>query len=119
MIIKIVGWVWLLTGIVVLIMPGIFRWRIQRKSKKIVKKYLFALAMLPAALLFAIGFRWSGIIPKLIMIIGLIVLIKTVFMLRSKAAERIVDFLKKQPVMFFRLWALAQSLIGLAILRFF
>ena len=115
MIIRIIGWVWLSTGIILVLMPGILRWQIQRKSKKIIKRYLFAIALLPAALLVAIGFRISGIIPKVVMVIGLFILVKIVFSFKSKAAERVIDFLKKQPTIFFRLWALVQSLAGLAI----
>lgn len=115
MIIKIIGWIWLSTGIILLIMPGILRWQIQRKSKKIIIKYLFAIALLPATLLVAIGFRLNGIIPKVIMVTGLIILIKLVFSLKSRAAEQIISFLKRQPIIFFRLWAIVQALIGLTI----
>jgi hypothetical protein len=118
MVIKIIGWIWLVSGIMLLIMPGILRWQIHRKSRKIVKRYLFAIALLPAMLLLAIGFRFSGTWPKIIMFVGLIILIKSVFMLKSKASGKIIDFLKKQPMMFFRLWALAQSIIGFAIIKF-
>jgi hypothetical protein len=52
------------------------------------------------------------------MFAGLIILVKSVFMLKSRASGKIIDFLKKQPMMFFRLWALAQVLIGLAIVWF-
>ena len=118
MIIKIIGWIWFSTGIILVLMPGILRWQIQRKGKKIIKRYLFAIALLPATLLVAIGFKISGITPKVIMIIGLMVLVKMVFSLKSKAAEKVVDFLRKQPAMFFRLWALVQALAGLAIVLF-
>ena len=115
MVIKIIGWIWLTTGIVLVLIPGILRWQIQRKSKKIIRRYLFAAALLPAALLVAIGFKINGIVPKLVMIVGLFILIKIVFSFKSKAAEKVIDFLKKQPLMFFRLLALVQAVIGLAI----
>ena len=115
MIINIIGWIWLAAGIIFLIMPGILRWRIQKKGKKIIRRYLFAIAVLPAVLLLAIGFKAGGILPKAVMIIGLILLIKGIFLVKSKAGERIVGFLKKQPTGFFRLLALVQALIGLAV----
>ena len=118
MIIKIIGWLWLSTGIILVIMPGILRWQIQRKSRKIIKNYLFAIALLPASLLVAVGFRISGIIPKLIMVIGLIILVRIVFLFKSKVAEKAIDFLKKQPAIFFRLWALVQAAIGLVMAVF-
>ena len=115
MIIKIIGWIWLSTGIILVLMPGILRWQIQRKSRKIIKNYLFAIALLPASLLVAVGFKISGIVPKLIMVIGLIILVRIVFLFKSKAAEKAIDFLKKQPIIFFRLWALIQAAIGFVI----
>jgi hypothetical protein len=118
MIIKLIGWIWLISGIMFVLVPGILRWQIHRKSRKIVKRYLFAVALLPAVFLLAIGFRFDGLLPKVIMFAGLIILVKSVFMLKSRASGKIIDFLKKQPMMFFRLWALAQALIGLAIVWF-
>jgi hypothetical protein len=115
MVIKIIGLIWLSTGIMLLVMPGILRWQIRKKSGKVLKRYLFAAVLLTAAFLVALVFRLSGFIPKAIIIIGLFALIKASFSLRSRINKRLFDFLKRQPVMFFRLWALAQALIGLAI----
>jgi hypothetical protein len=100
-------------------MPGILRWRVQRKSKKIIKRYLFALLFFPAAFIVWLGIRISGIFPKAIMLLGLIVIVKLFFYLRSKASDNIIGFLKKQPIMFFRLWALLQTATGFVIVYLF
>jgi hypothetical protein len=118
MVIKVIGWVLLISGVLVLIFPGILRWQIRRKSNRVIRRCLFAIALFPATLIIAAGFRFEGVMPKIIMVIGLFLLVKAVFSIRSKAVEKIVDFLKKQPTIFFRLCAFAQALIGLAIVWF-
>ena len=116
MIIKIVGWFWVITGILFLIMPGLLRKRIQKKSNKVVRRYLFAMVIFLAAGLISIGMEISGAAAKIVMVIALIALIKVVFMLKSKATNTIIDFFKDKPISVFRIWAGIQIAIGTLIL---
>ncbi len=117
MLLFIIGWLWVVTGVIFLIWPGILKKRIQGKSNKIIKRYLFAIALFIAAGLISIGMEIQILIIKVIVIlIGLAAVIKGVLMLRSKAAGAIVEFLKNKPSYLFRLWALIQAIAGALIL---
>jgi len=116
MIIRIVGWFWVITGVLFLLMPGLLRNRIQKKSNKVVRRYLFAMAIFIGAGLISIGMEISGAAAKIVMVIALIALVKGVFMLKSKAANSIIDFFKDKPISVFRIWAGIQIAIGALIL---
>ncbi len=116
MIIKIIGWFWVITGVLFLIMPGLLRRRIQKKSNKVVRRYLFVMTLFLAAGLISIGMEIDGIIAKVVLVIALVALLKGLFMLKSKAANSIIELLKDKPASLFRIWAGVQAGIGAAIL---
>ena len=116
MILKVVGWFWVITGVLFLIMPNILKKRLQKKSNKVVRRYLFAMAIFLTAGVISMGMEISGITAKIIMIIALIALIKGVFFVKSKASNGIIEFLKDKPTSVFRIWAGVQVVIGALIL---
>lgn len=116
MIIRIIGWFWVITGVLFLIKPGMLKKRVQKKSNKVARRYLFVMAIFFATGLISVGMEISGIIAKILMIIGLIALVKGLFLLKSKAANSIIEFLKDKPISIFRLWAGVQIAIGALIL---
>ncbi|NQT94847.1 MAG: hypothetical protein HQ572_00200 [Candidatus Omnitrophica bacterium] len=116
MFLRILGWFWVITGILFLLKPNFLRRRIQKKSIKVVRRYLFLIILFFAIPLIGAGARYEGLLAKIILVIGIVVIIKGFFMLKAKAAGKIMDFLLKQPVIAFRVWALCQIGIGVLIL---
>ncbi|MFC1709608.1 hypothetical protein ACFL2J_06110 [Candidatus Omnitrophota bacterium] len=116
MLIKLIGWFWLITGILFLIWPQMLRNRLQKKTYKQIRRLLFILAIFIGALLFSAGFRAEGFKAKLLMIIGVIGLLKALLFLKAKAAEKILNWFLKQRLSFFRFCACIQIVIGAVIL---
>ena len=116
MLVSILGWFWVVTGVIFLIWPNFLKKRLQKKSYKIIRRYLFVVGIFLSVMLISIGLKATGAISKIILVIGLIALIKAVFLIKTKAAERLVEFFLKQPLIMFRLWALVQIAIGVLIL---
>jgi hypothetical protein len=112
MLIKIIGWIWICSGLILVIAPGILRWQVQRKSNRIIKRYLLAIAIVIAILIYSIGSRISNVPAKVLTLVILLAFVRFVFILKARVLGRIVDFLKKQPIVFFRMWALAQLILG-------
>lgn len=74
------------------------------------------MAIFIGAGLISIGMEISSAVAKIAMVIALIALIKGVFMLKSKAANSIIDFFKDKPISVFRIWAGIQIVVGALIL---
>ena len=96
MLIKIIGWVWVMK----------------------VKRTLFFLTLFLAITLIMASFKAGGLLPKIVMILGIIGIFKAFFFLKSKAADKIIEWFGKQPLKVFRIWAVSYIVIGLIILNF-
>ena len=81
-----------------------------------IKKAYFAIGIFFGIMLISVGLKATGAISKIILVIGLIALIKAFFLIKTKAAERLVEFFLKQSLITFRIWALGQIAIGVLIL---
>jgi len=117
MFLAILAWFWIVTGLLFLINPGFLRRRLQKKSYKIVRRYLFIMLIFFAMLLIAAGAKTEGGLSKFIIIIGVILLIKGFFIIKAKAADRMIDFFMKQPIIAFRIWSGVQLIAGFLILK--
>jgi len=117
MFIKLLGWIWVITGIIFLIFPGMLRKRLQKKSIKRIRKFLFLIVISLSLLLISAAWKSQGALAKLVMILGIVGLFKGFFLLKAKAAEKIIEWFIKKPLIFFRIWAAAQVLIGAIILK--
>ena len=116
MLAKILGWFWILTGIIFLLKPEWLRKRLQKKSYKILKKYLFVIALFFGFLFITAAFKSAGISSKLLLFFGIIAIFKSLFFLKAKAAARILDWFIRQPSFLFRIVALCQIILGIIIL---
>lgn len=116
MLIKFIAWLWLITGILFFVWPQMLRNKLQKKTNKQIRRLLFALALIIGALLLNAGFKAEGLKAKLLMGIGIIGLLKAIFFLKAKAAEKILNWFLKQRLSFFRFCACVQIVIGVIIL---
>ena len=116
MLVSILGWFWVVTGVIFLIWPNFLKKRLQKKSYKIIRRYLFIFGIFLSVMLISVSLKTTGAISRIILVIGLIALIKAVFLVKAKAAEKLVEFFLKQSLIAFRLWALVQIAIGVLIL---
>jgi len=117
MLIKILGWFWLITGIIFLLFPGMLKKRLQKKSIKRVRKFLFLIVISLSFLLIGAAWKSQGALSKLVMVLGILGLFKGFFLLKAKAADKIIEWFINKPIVFFRIWAAAQVLIGFIILK--
>jgi len=116
MLAKIVGWLWIITGVFFMLKPHILRRRLEKKSAKKIKKYLFAIVMAFSAMLLGVAWKSEGILAKVLFVIGIIGVFKAFFFLKAKASEKLIDWISKQPAEIFRVWAAGQIGIGVVML---
>lgn len=118
MLAKILGWFWLIMGIIFLLKPEFLRKRLQKKSLKKLKKIFFSIALLFGGLILATAFRTHGFLSKFLMVLGILSVFKAFFLLKSKIAEKIIEWLANQPITLFRIGASIHILIAVIILAF-
>ncbi len=99
--VKILGWLWIAAGFLFFIKPNMLARILQKRSIRRIKKYLFAFAIFAGILLIKTLWGIEGILPKVIMVMGLVAIIKGLFLIKGKVAERITGWFSKQPVSFF------------------
>lgn len=117
MLIKILGYFWVVIGVLFLIWPQLFRGRLQKKGLRRLRKYFFLIAIILGATLISATWNLKGFLPKLIMFIGIIAIIKGIFLLKSKLAEKWIGWFSEKPLIYFRLGACCYILLGLLILK--
>ncbi len=112
----ILGWFLIITGVLFLLKPEGLRKKLQKKSIKYLRKILFLIGIALAGFFVAAGWKSEGLFSKILMVIGIIGILKAFFFLKAKAAGKIVEWFLKQPVVFFRVGATLQIILGIIIL---
>ena len=104
------------SGVLSLVRPGAMgRW-LRRKGVRAVRRYLFAAAFLLGTLLVSATWGQEGAVPKIVTGIGLVLILKGVFLAKAKSAEVITDRLASLPPLYLRLFALVKVGVGCLIL---
>lgn len=116
MLANILGWFFILTGILFVLKPQILQNKLLKKSKKTLRRILFGATVSMGALLIAAAWKYHGLLPKIIVIFGAIGIVKGFILLKSKAADKLIEWFTKQPLMFFRLTGCGHIVMGLIVL---
>jgi hypothetical protein len=113
MILKILGWLWLITGIISLIKPEWLRKRMQKKTIRKLKWVFIGIAWVIGAALIKTAGNFSGIIYWVITIVGIIAIIKGFLFISGKTSDKLMDWFSAQPVSFLRAWAVFAICLGI------
>jgi membrane-bound ClpP family serine protease len=109
---KIIGILVMLAGLLWLIKPEALRNRLKRKLNRRLKFVVYVFVIMFGFLLIGSVLGAEGLFPKIVGIAGLVLVIKGILLLTSKASEKMLDWVADRPVLFFRLWALVVFAIG-------
>ena len=90
--------------------------RLQKKGIKKIRKYLFAAALALSSMILSVAWNSEGILAKIVFIFGLVGIFKSMFFLKEKTSEKLVEWLSKQQLKFFTVWAVAQICFGVMLL---
>jgi len=106
----------MMLGLLFLLYPESLRKRLRKKALRKIRKYLFAGAITLGILLISTGWRYEGLLPKILVFVGVVAIFKGVFFLKSRAADKVTEWILKQPVISFRVFAVFQIGFGLLII---
>ncbi len=116
MFVKMVGYIWLGMGIMLLIRPQMLKKRLLKKGLRKLRKFFILLALILGAFLISMGFKFQGIPAKIVMILGILAIFKGFLLLNSKTSDALMDWVAKLPLIYFRIGACAHIAIGIIIL---
>jgi uncharacterized membrane protein len=116
MLLKLLGWFWLITGLIFLLKPMSLRNRLKKQSTKKIRKFIFGIGLVLGLLLINATWGIPGLLSKIVLIIGVIAIIKAVFFLKAEASAKTIEWFLAQPAKFYRYWAVAQITVGALIL---
>ena len=118
MVAHIIGFFWILMGFLFFLKPQILRNKLEKKSFRKMRKYFLGMALILGCMLIGVSWKAAGIWPKVIMILGIVVIIKGVFFLNAKVAEKLAEWSRRQPLVLFRIGAVIYITIGVIIYNF-
>jgi len=113
---NIVGGVFILLGVFFLLYPESLRRRLRRKATSKLRRYFFAAALSLGILLISACWRHEGLLPKILMLVGIVALFKGLLFLNSKASEKITAWILERPILHLKVFAVGQIALGLLIL---
>ena len=112
---KVIAILWIILGVVWLFRPENFRSYVRKKIFKKYRRLAFILLLITGGYLLSF-FRFSFVAAKLVALLGLIVIIKALFLLNRKFLEIISQELEKIPLLYIRLASLI--LVGAGVFIF-
>lgn len=113
---KVLGIITVMAGILWLLKPETLRNRLKKKTNRRLKLVVFGFIITFGFLIIVSVIKTPGLLPKIIGIAGMIVAIKGILLIASKASEKALDWLGDKPLLFFRIWALCILIIGIMLL---
>jgi len=114
--ILILGWFLLITGIWMLLQPEKAKKSLAGQGFSIFKSYLLLMALFAGTALLSLSTKLSGIPSFLVLIIGLFLLVRAYFLLKKRAENKIINWIEKVPVKYFKVYAAFQTIVGALIL---
>lgn len=112
---KILGIAWVIFGVIFLLKPQMLKNRLQKKGLKKIRKYLFAAALAISSVILSVAWNSQGILAKIVFVFGVIGVFKSMFFLKEKTSQKLIEWLSDRPIKFFKIWAIAQICFGLMI----
>ena len=116
MITKILGFMWLILGIIWVAKPKVLQNRIQKKMTRKLKKLVFGFVLILSFSIVGTIVKADTLLIKIIGIAVLVFVVKGIFLLTSKTSEKLIEKLQKSPIKLFRIWGAIFLVVGLVML---
>lgn len=113
---NIIGSILVFLGFIFLLYPEYLRNRLRKKAIRKLRRYFFAAVISAGILLISAGWNHEGILPKVLMILGIVAVIKALLLLKSRATEEVTTWILERPGSHLKMYALGQIALGLLII---
>ena len=102
---KILGIIWVILGILWLVKPEALKNRLKRKMNRKMRFTVYGFLIVFGILMVGSVMKAQGLLPKIVGILGIILAIKGIFLIFSKASEKLWKWWADRPLIFFRFQA--------------
>ena len=113
MLAKIIGAIWVLSGLLWLFRPESLKRRLAKKMSRKFRFIIYGFILMFGIVIIGSVFKAEGIIAKLVGLIGIIISIKAILLLTSKTSDKIVGWFAEKPIKFFRIIACVMIIFGI------
>lgn len=113
---KILGAIWIILGFIWLLKPEMLRNRLKRKMTRKLKWTIYGFLIAFGILMIGSVIRAEGLLPKIIGFVGLLLIIKAVLLILSKATDKLWEWWARQSLLFFRIQAAVIIAIGMMLI---
>ena len=113
MLLKILGILWIISGIFWTIKPQTLKNRLKKKMSRKLRWIIYSFMLLFGLLVIGGVIRTPGMLPKIVGIAGIFITIKAILLLTSKTSEKMIGWWSERPLLFFRICALSILALGI------
>ncbi|MEA3306113.1 MAG: hypothetical protein U9R52_04795 [Candidatus Omnitrophota bacterium] len=110
------GVIIIITGLLWLFKPEILRNRLKKKMNRKLKLIVYGFVIMFGFLIIGSVIKAPGLLPKIVGIMGIILAIKGILLITSKASEKMLNWLADRPLGFFRIWAFVILIMGIMLI---
>lgn len=115
MLMKILGIIWAITGLIGFLFPDFCRRTVEKKGMKKIRRILFGIALFLSIALIGAAWELEGMLKWILMIVGVIGVFKAMALIKGKLGERLVQWLTTLSPMTFRMIALVHIAFGVCL----
>ena len=110
---KILGIIWIALGLLWSAKPQLLRNRLTRKMNRKMRWTVYGFMLMFIFLLIGSIIKAQGLLPKVVGLIGIIIVIKGIRLITAKTSEKMSGWWAKRPLGFFRVWGLIILVAGI------
>ena len=113
---KIFGILWVLLGVLWSLKPGVLRNRMKNKMSRKMKWVVLGFIVVMGFTLLGSVVKAKVLYFKIIGLIGLIIVMRGIFLVTAKTSGKISGWLEERSLLFFRAWAIFVLGVGIMLL---
>lgn len=113
---KILGIIWVVLGVLWLIKPEALKNRLKRKVNRKMRWTIYGFLIVFGILMVGSVIKIPGFLPKVVGVIGAILVIKGILLFFSKASDKLWAWWAERPLFYFRIQALIILAIGIMLI---
>ncbi len=113
MLLNVLGWAWIISGIVFSLRPGWLKDILCKKDLAIIRNFIFIISIIFSILLVIYSFRMYGFWARALLIVGLAGLVEAfLFFYRGELSKPVMNLLNQRGMSFYQVYSICKIILG-------
>jgi len=112
MLLNLLGWFYIVLGVVILLKPKEMRDKCRKTDMKKLKQFFSALALIIGLFLIRATWGLEGLLANVFLFFGFVALAKAVYLFKGKSADKVLQWWLDKDLNFFRVSAIVEIIVG-------